>query len=407
MPYLYLQPKRKDFLKFRPLASYYCHKLKAVYKVAGQALMVILKTIQVPHMNLFETYSTKPKVNEIFREIDEFSREYNCTPHIETYSGDVQQLFTQLDFDTVKKSLEWAISTVKSTKAARGRNFVTVNRADKNLSRIGPKYSGMALSQLSFTDILDICLFDTQNAYFEKNNQILKQVFGIAQGSPPSPSISVSVLMYSESRFLTSIRDDQRFTRFRNIKILGIRYIDDLRIVIVCVAIPDEIAKSKELIELFIKSLPETLLLEPEENFDNTFRFLEGFQFYNNPTIKAAFVAKNYNLNESQPEYTLTAGFPFQTYLGSYSDNPKKEMENNIHTRLCSVKAYSVTPDALDLTIASCMPDFKFSNYPLRSVKNIMKRFTPKLDHDLQEIWVKTIIIPKYNQRIYDHIQMF
>ena len=81
--------------------------------------MVILKTIQVPHMNLFETYSTKPKVNEIFREIDEFSREYNCTPHIETYSGDVQQLFTQLDFDTVKKSLEWAISTVKSTKAAR------------------------------------------------------------------------------------------------------------------------------------------------------------------------------------------------------------------------------------------------------------------------------------------------
>ena len=146
--------------------------------------------------------------------------------------------------------------------------------------------------------------------------------------------------------------------------------------------------------------------LEPEENFDNTFRFLEGFQFYNNPTIKAAFVAKNYDLNESQLEYTLTAGFPFQTYLGSYSDNPKKEMENNIHTRLCSVKAYSVTPGALDLAIASCMPDFKFSNYPLRSVKNIMKRFTPKLDQDLQEIWVKTII-PKYNQRRYDHIQMF
>ena len=87
---------------------------------------------------------------------------------------------------------------------------------------------------------------------------------------------------------------------------------------------------------------------------------------------------KNYDLNEYQLEYTLTAGFPFQTYLGSYSDNPQKEMEKNIHTRLCSVKAYSVTPAALELAIASSMPDFKFSNYPLRSVKNIMKRFTPK-----------------------------
>ena len=155
-----------------------------------------------------------------------------------------------------------------------------------------------------------------------------------------------------------------------------------------------------------IHQIAPQFLLEPEENY-NTFRFLEGFQFYNDPTIiKSAFVAKNYDLYESQLEYTLTAGFPLQTYLGSYSDNPKKEMENNIHTRLCSVNAYSITPDALDLAIASCMPDFKFSNYPLRSVKNIMKRFTPKLDHDLQEIWVKTIT-PKYNQRIYDHIQMF
>ena len=128
-----------------------------------------------------------------------------------------------------------------------------------------------------------------------------------------------------ESHFLQSIRDNQRFQRSRNIKILGIRYIDDLRIVIVCLAIPEEIAKSKELIELFIKSLPHSLLLEPEENYNNTFRFLEGYQFYNNPTIKSAFVAKNYDLNESQLEYTLTAGFPFQTYLGSYSDNPPKK----------------------------------------------------------------------------------
>jgi len=71
-----------------------------------------------------------------------------------------------------------------------------------------------------------------------------------------------------------------------------------------------------------------------------------------------------------------------------------------------NIHQQDVKSDALDLAIASCMPDFKFSNYPLRSVKNIMKRFTPKLDQELQKVWVKTII-PKYNNWRYDHIQMF
>ena len=403
VPYLYLQPKRKDFMKFRPLASYYFHKLKVVYRTAGQALMVILKTIQEPHLNLFTTYSTKPKINEIFDTIDKFSSEHGCQPHVETYSGDVQRLFTELDFDTVKKSLEWAVSTVKKTKTARGRHFVTINRLDKNMSRIGPKYSGMALSELSFADILDICLFDAQHAFFQKNEHILRQVFGLAQGSPISPPAAVCVLIYTEFHFLESIRDDSRFSKC---KFLGIRYVDDVRIIVICIPIPGEIAKSKELIEMFVKSLPDSLLLEPEENRNNTFRFLEAYEFFNDKNMKSAFVAKNFDIYEQKPEYELLAGYPFQTYLGSYCDNPKKEMENNIYTRLFSVEAYSITPAALEMAIASCMPDFKFSNFPLRSVKNVMKRFTHHLAPEMRNVWTKTII-PRYTQTVYDHIHMW
>ena len=35
------------------------------FLVAGQGLMIILQTLQVEHMNLFTTYSTKEKIKEI------------------------------------------------------------------------------------------------------------------------------------------------------------------------------------------------------------------------------------------------------------------------------------------------------------------------------------------------------
>ncbi len=188
----------------------------------------------------------------------------------------MQRLFTELDFDTVKKSLEWAVSTVKKTKAARGRHFVTINRLDKNMSRIGPKYSGMALSELSFADILDICLFDAQHAFFQKNEHILLQVFGLAQGSPISPPAAVCVLIYTEFHFLESIRDDSRFSKC---KFLGIRYVDDVRIIVICIPIPGEIAKSKELIKMFVKSLPDSLLLEPKKTGITYSDFLKLMSF--------------------------------------------------------------------------------------------------------------------------------
>ena len=92
VPYLYLEPKMKNFEKYRPIASYYLHPLKKVYKVAGQGLMVILKTIETSHMNIFSTYDTKSKIEAIFNEINSFEEQHNCQPNIQTYAGDIKQL---------------------------------------------------------------------------------------------------------------------------------------------------------------------------------------------------------------------------------------------------------------------------------------------------------------------------
>ena len=99
------------------------------------------------------------------------------------------------------------------------------------------------------------------------------------------------------------------------------------------------------------------------------------------------FVSKNYDLVFHQESYELLTGYPFQSYMGSYTDDPRREMENNILTRLYAISAYTLTPKGLILAVKSTMPDFKFSNFPLRSVKRVMKSFTEKLDSHLQEVW--------------------
>ena len=81
-------------------------------------------------------------------------------------------------------------------------------------------------------------------------------------------------------------------------------------------------------------------------------------------------------------------------------------MENNILTRLYAISAYTLTPKGLILAVKSTMPDFKFSNFPLRSVKRVMKSFTEKLDSHLQEVW-KNDIIPAYSCEIYDNIHSY
>ena len=107
------------------------------------------------------------------------------------------------------------------------------------MSRIGPKYSGQALSELSFDDVLDICLFDAYHAFLEKNEKILlRQIKGLPHGSPPSPPLAVTVIIYVEYHFFKSVRGNMRFT---NCTFTGMRYVDDVRNAVLVLPIPSEV----------------------------------------------------------------------------------------------------------------------------------------------------------------------
>ena len=99
------------------------------------------------------------------------------------------------------------------------------------------------------------------------NEENITQIFGIPQGSPLSPALAQCVLIYFEHKFLSSIYDNTRF-------MMGIRY--SRLIGMPLTSKQEEIEESEKLIRNFIASLPELLMLEPEPNENNRFRFLEA-----------------------------------------------------------------------------------------------------------------------------------
>ena len=384
--YLYLQPKAKDFKKFRPLASYFHHLLKKVYRRASMGLTVILKGLssESEHFNLFSTYETKDHLQKIFGKIKLYNELYD-SPCVQVFSGDVQRLFTELEHSTIISALKWSLMKITQTKHGRGRNFVTLNLNDKKNHRIGPKYDDNGLVQISFEDIFNICLYDMKHVYFKISDSFILQIFGVPQGSPLSPPLATCVLIWIENQFMESIRDNSRFSRHI---FMGIRYVDDIRIIVICPSNnPKDIEIADQLIRMYIESFPASLLIEPEPSNFNICRFLEGKIFFANLDIQCAHVAKNDTCYRHSP-YEYNAGYPFQPFGKSYSNNPKQEVRNCINTRLHAINAYSMTPRAIYIALTSSLSDFAVSNFPKGlTSQSVSKFFTTKVSKEMGTEW--------------------
>ena len=277
------------------------------------ALLLILKNLSNTfHFNLFKTGDTLEKIEDIFKTIENLESSHPDA-YISTYAGDVKQLFTELPHDEIIKSMEWAIHMLRKTKLGRCKNSVTINLSDKSGSRIGPNYDDDNIVKISFEDMLSIAIFDMENAFFEINGEILRQIFGIPQGSPLSPALSQCILMNYEHQFLASIHDHRLF--------MGLRYIDDVRLIVIALSrSQNDVSKAESQIQAFINSLPKSLILEPEPNINNGFKFLESYISFKDKFI--AYFSKNFNDGIVFPKDLTT--YPFQTFKGSYMMNPER-----------------------------------------------------------------------------------
>ena len=169
------QEKLKDINKLRPLASYFKHPLKYVYKYAGMALIIVLKALSnTIHFNLFKTYDTLENLEKIFQNIENLEKEFPDL-YISTYAGHVKQPFTELPHGEVINAMKWAIDMVKKTKKGRSKFSVTINKIDRKMSRIGPTYDDIETIEVIFQEIIQIAIFDMENAFFQINEEIISE----------------------------------------------------------------------------------------------------------------------------------------------------------------------------------------------------------------------------------------
>ena len=361
VPYLYIMAKEKDVNKIRPLASYFLHPLKLIYRYTSMALAVILKLLpEEEHFNLFKTFDTKDHLEKIFQTIENNLEDLDSTT-ITAYAGDIKNLFTELPHEEIEKAIFWTLQKVQSMKRCRGRHSVTINFKDKHSSRIGPSYDDNSTINISFRKIYAICKFDMNNAYFHIKNYILKQIFGIPQGSPLSPILAQCLLMYYESQFLNSIYDNTYF--------FGMRYFDDLRLISVAYR-SSQIRRSEEMIEKFISGLPPSLILEPEF-CDKGFSFLECTISIKPSGYMMIYMSKNYLHYQ---KYGKLKFFSLQNYY-SYHGNRELIASNNLKTKFTAIINYCNSEQAIFSSVLSWFQDFLEANYPANVLISVLKHF--------------------------------
>ena len=122
----------------------------------------------------------------------------------------------------------------------------------------------------------------------------------------------------------------------------------------------DDVSKAESQIQAFINSLPKSLILEPDPNISNGFKFLESYISFKDKFI--AYYSENFN--DGIVFATDLTTYPFQTFKGSYMMNPEQEIKNNIRNRLDAIERYSLNEYSIYIAMISSFCDFYCSNYP-------------------------------------------
>jgi hypothetical protein len=191
-PYTLL--KDKDIERNRPIVPYCNHPLKRSLNMASRALTFMLEHSDINSYNL-------PKVQDLKRVVREVNKALRQNPDLTVHprGGDLKNMFSELPHDTVFEALDWLFT-----------RFAEKNHTDcVSMQRTGTQGVIMGRSRMAGWVVMDVKLvrlllkFDIENCYYRVGNTVVKQVYGVPMGSPPSPPVASTVMQFYEHTFCT------------------------------------------------------------------------------------------------------------------------------------------------------------------------------------------------------------
>ena len=96
----------------------------------------------------------------------------------------------------------------KKVRCAKFVSVKTVGVADVKISSARSNLFGW--DDFDFDTLFEIVNMDLSNAFFTVGDVLLKQIKGIAMGSPLSPILAILVCAYYENTFFRACDDDER-----------------------------------------------------------------------------------------------------------------------------------------------------------------------------------------------------
>jgi hypothetical protein len=219
LPYAYILPKHKDWSRMRPVISYVTHPLNRLFNFIGRALHFLMKLLPIFHFNLWNEREIVPRLQSQFARIQ---RKFADRTGYLLVSADIKSMFTNLPHKIILAAISWLLHMIYNFF---GYSCVYVSKGKTSF------FPFFGAKKISFDLIRDICKFDLDNACFTLVGAIIRQIFGIPQGSPTSPALAVLVCIYSEHKWLQS-------HKIWSSCIATARYMDDTA-VIICYPLDD------------------------------------------------------------------------------------------------------------------------------------------------------------------------
>jgi hypothetical protein len=372
IPYAYILKKNKDLKKNRPLVSYFNHPLKKPLNMTARALSYMLKQSGCDQNVLWKTIDLKHKVRQ-------FNKMKDAGDRISTLTGDLANMYTSLDHDSIKTALTWIIS---KTKLVTRRHAVSVP-ITKHFGE--PSFANGTMNPdthkiLTFNDISNMVLFDLDNTCFSISETILQQHTGISMGSPLSPALAIIVCAYYEEQLWKS-----QIANPAAKKTMMVRYMDDT---FMMTAHNNTRAQKRQvnLLQRAMKTAYHEKMTMEVEPLETGYKFLES-EIHVHDSITLKFFDKNATHLKEHNEQK------FYQYQHFSSFSPRRQKQATVTSTLYRIDRFTTTKEHLHESIATTVHQFLHLQYPLRMLIQCIQRMSVNAQsQDHWSLYTPTVI---------------